>query len=425
MSKKICIDFGSSFTKVAVREDWNVQTQMARFDAPVVQSAPDAESQICVPSIVFKSLRQGREEWFFGAVAMGLRAGDGLKAYRNWKNHFVMPQDEPPEDDLLEAAGQFFRWLHGVVRQHPILGAYADSPLRVCVPDFERLGPWRSWFRLVLAMAGWKLDRDFLITEPYANLIGALTLARNCTHVEEDGRRFPTMLGMFDSEQGLLAAIRRSPGNVQSYAALIIDVGAFTTDFGYVWWEDVNDVTKPNFATRSERLGVRQKVDDQIVTVLTPDERRLLEDLNAFQFESMKRNILRGEPYAIIQGGSQHIIGTPQHFEALRAITTAFAQEIMKETERFMGAQRALPNTVLFTGGGLQIPRVEEQLAQYFRGKGIEVFDLRSEERYNWRMNDPLSREEQLERNRLLIRTGSAVGGCSVYVDSGGGGPII
>ena len=76
----VCVDFGSSYTKVAIRIGWDGFTVLA-------DNWPMASEELtfCIPSVVAKARRGSESEWLVGVDAANQPPGDGVTIYRNWK----------------------------------------------------------------------------------------------------------------------------------------------------------------------------------------------------------------------------------------------------------------------------------------------------------------------------------------------------
>lgn len=80
MEKLLCIDFGSSYTKVAVREDWNSATRL------IESGHPDESYSYCIPSTVARVTRRGKDTWLIGMDALNQSPADNVAVYQNWKS---------------------------------------------------------------------------------------------------------------------------------------------------------------------------------------------------------------------------------------------------------------------------------------------------------------------------------------------------
>jgi len=424
MAQSICIDFGSTYTKVALRNDWNSPGTLATFS----QFGRTPEAQICVPSIVCESRRGKMSKWYYFNEAADLRPGEGIIVYRNWKSHFSTPQPEP-DPDLLTAAGKFFPELRKLCSMHPVLKEFIDAPTRLCVPDFGRLGVWKTWLQTILCSAGWNCKGQFLLTEPEANLIGALTCGRNSVWTPPKTNSTSLqirMMRMFDGDSGLLGKARDAMlfhRDDKRYSALIIDVGAYTTDCGLISWEDVSsgEFNSQNIQTKSDEIGVRD-LDNDLLGALGQDCKNLRDEMSFSEFERMKMALLLGKEYSVVMNGKPRVIGGAEEKDRIGSVVMNFGARIVAVVDAFLKHKaHGRVDTVVLTGGGTLIPGVNEVLKNRFSGAGSHVVELGGQMFLNSKLDQDLSRDDRLARNQLLVRGASAVGGASVYFDTKGG----
>src|SRR5437868_1773040 len=83
-SSMISIDFGNSYTKVAIRPDVD-HTAQVMTDASLSLD----ELNMCVPTLAARLERNGKETWYYGTDVMRHRVDTpGLTVFRNWKPRF-------------------------------------------------------------------------------------------------------------------------------------------------------------------------------------------------------------------------------------------------------------------------------------------------------------------------------------------------
>ena len=88
MSPMICIDFGNTYTKVAIRPNAN-----ARSDVLTDAALSFDELNMCIPTLAGRVQKNGKESWFFGNDVLQYRANTpGLTVFRNWKPCFLKAQ---------------------------------------------------------------------------------------------------------------------------------------------------------------------------------------------------------------------------------------------------------------------------------------------------------------------------------------------
>src|SRR5436309_2461976 len=107
-SKILCIDFGSAYTKVALRRDWDSSAELLK-DFPIATSG---DMTFCIPSVVARIERSGRPRWLVGDEAADLKPGEGLTIYRYWKAKLFSEEITPRElSEYTQVGAAYFRSL--------------------------------------------------------------------------------------------------------------------------------------------------------------------------------------------------------------------------------------------------------------------------------------------------------------------------
>jgi hypothetical protein len=291
----LSVDFGNTYTKVALRLDFDARGELLT-DASLKWDDINA----CVPTLAACYEGDGKATWHYGTDVMKFRDNTPkLKVYRNWKPRFFQepgakllatpvsrqmgvavgwPSQGPPRGVTAEAwetmkralapdqvaklwtelGGRaengapeetdlehkhiglgFFRWLREffdpVCRRR--LGCPASEvPARVSLPSFGAMEGAKLLLTHILSEAGWALDeRAPVLPEPLANAIGTFTEGLNVTHGNGNGPHF----GQMFHQTGLLARIRDAIlyNGPKTAWVLIVDLGGYTADFAMVGLE--------------------------------------------------------------------------------------------------------------------------------------------------------------------------------------------
>src|SRR5262245_46984861 len=113
---RLCVDFGSAYTKVALRPDWDAPTQLLKEEKLNLD-----ELHVCVPTVVARVKRGDETQWAWGLTAAGMKEGNGIKVYRNWKQRFFSRHEckavPVPAVATGSKVGVFLQTLDGLARE--------------------------------------------------------------------------------------------------------------------------------------------------------------------------------------------------------------------------------------------------------------------------------------------------------------------
>lgn len=430
----VSIDLGSAYTKVAVRRDWNGESDLLR-DLPLASDEVD----FCVPSVVARVEAKGGTRWMIGAAAAAQAPGDGVRIFRYWKARLFSTESSETQaardqmgqsaesfadDDYERVAIEFFRGLRESLAPSPYGTDIASSTVRVCVPRID-IPDMDGRVGRILDAAGWRPAHGRVtVYEPESNACGMFTRGRNATWYPPAAPFTPRagrslhLVKMLEPE-GLLQALRRMSG---SFGVLVIDIGGFTTDFGYVQFDtsfSTDDWHRPTIVQQSYELGIRE-LDQAIYDRLDEDAQREVRRLSPSEWDALKVDLYRGVPVTL--GNGRRIGGDDgRTTEALRA----FADRVIAVRDTFLRDHVRGPiNAQTLTGGGSMIAPLHRAVVQALgTDEDARVYDLLDEDeprrtlgqRGGTATDDAV--EERARRNQELVRGGSAIGGSSVFFE--------
>jgi hypothetical protein len=432
----VSIDLGSAYTKVAIRRDWNGESDLLR-DLPLASHEVD----FCVPSVVARVEAQGGTRWMIGAAAGAQTPGDGVRIFRYWKARLFSTEAQARRDemgqspqasdgeDYEQVAVQFFRGLRESLERSPYGDDVAASAVRVCVPKIDA-GDMDARVGGILDAAGWRPARGRVtVYEPESNACGMFTRGRNATWHPPAAPFTPRaghslhLMKMLEPE-GLLQALRRMSG---SFGVLVIDIGGFTTDFGYVQFDtsfSSDDWHRPMIVQQSYELGIRE-LDQAIYERLDEDAQREVRKLSPSEWDALKIDLYRGAPVTLGAGGKARTIGGGgdggRTVEALRE----FAKRVIAVRDTFCRDYVRGPiNAQTLTGGGSMIAPLHNAVVRALAtDEDARVYDLLDEDepRRTLVLRGGNVTEQAVEararRNQELVRGGSAIGGSSVFFE--------
>jgi len=248
-----------------------------------------------------------------------------------------------------------------------------------------------------------------LVTEPYANAIGVLTKGKNC--VLRSGTI--NLGGMF--AQGPLLTVLKEPALHPTYRALVIDVGAFTTDFAGIEVNPnggpVSDIDGALSVTQhSVPVGV-SNLDAQVAAALGSEKGRFVFDLPHIEQEAFRRNVYsEGKPYATNVHGR---IGAGAEGEAIRDALQTFGRQLASAVAEFCdGRPPAAMQELILSGGGAGIPAVRDALQLAAQAGGNPYVKTHAPALRKAAGGPPVAKLDP-----ELSRGGSAVGGSSLYFE--------
>lgn len=429
----VCVDFGSSYTKVAIRMGWDGFTVLADN-----WSMASEELTFCIPSVVAKVNRGSESEWLVGVDAANQPPGDGVTIYRNWKSTLF---DEPAYDADAAAAQSattfdpevgvaFFTALQKALRQRSSLLERDDIPVRVCIPKFGSVTLAETRLASVLEQSGLSpaIPRP-TVFEPESNALGILSRGNNATWLPKPVNFMPykgrevDLPRMLDSIE-LRTAFRHMR---EYFGFLVIDIGFFTTDFGYVRFDtsfSTGDWNKPAIIQSSVALGI-QDLDHMVRNCLSDDARNAVQQLSTTQWDALKANLYQGLPVVVTNAdGSTLEIGGARDGDAVRDAIQQFAEKVWNARQEF--AATSLDGRVhaqVVTGGGSMIGGIKDLLATRssaeLENNGDDFVSTMAPlfKRVSKHRAETASPEARARRDTQLVRGGSAIGGASVFFE--------
>ncbi len=468
IDRVFCIDLGSAFTKVALRTDPVADSQV------IAPAGAEAGLNFCVPTVVSSERRTGQKPLVqFGAAADRASTG-GVRVYRNWKrNVFLSPSGDSKYHSPMEAllgssefsdlatrfdvssgqvehlrqmvvsargamgdsvkvlspdstehrnavnlSGHYLHWLRQQILAAcellPVKGLKFEAiPARIAVPAFAHgrgieTHPGCQALLAALKDAGWPLHPEQpLVTEPYSNAIGVLTRGKNSL----TPKGIINIGAMFSN--GPLITVLKDPDHHPTYRAMVMDVGAFTTDFAHIELDTegraVGDLNAAfGVAQHSLPIGVSD-LDASVQAALPPDQAAWLKDAGS-EANAFRLSVYAGKPYAAMIAGERARIGAGPEGEAIREAIESFCRRLTAGVADFCEGKRpAAMQELILTGGGSAIPAVRDALQQAAQRGGHYV------KTYAQGIKKTAGGPPVVKLDTDMIRGGSALGGTSLY----------
>jgi hypothetical protein len=209
---------------------------------------------------------------------------------------------------------------------------------------------------------------------------------------------------------------------------LVVDIGGFTTDFGYVEFDtsfSSDDWHRPRIVQQSYELGIRE-LDQAIYDSLDEDAQRAIRRLSPGEWDALKVDLYRGVPVTIdVGGGTPRWIGGGEDAERTAAALRDFASRLITVRGTFLRDHVRGPiNAQTLTGGGSMIAPLHRAVVQALAADGdARMYDLLDEDEPRQTLGlrggrvDEREVEARARRNQELVRGGSAIGGSSVFFE--------
>jgi len=430
------IDLGSSYTKVAIRDGWNADAELVRQMQGSTQ-----EMDFCIPSTTARVRRQGRDTWVIGVDADALKPGPEVELFVDWKADLFAATGDgaitgAKRDQAREVATQFFVQLKQALRPRLREFEAEDAPVRICVPKLDDVDVATLLVKVISDAGLQGAASRITVFEPESNAIGILTrgVNRMVTQPYQDFsewvRQEAHLPSMLDSKLNGLMRRAVLEDRADSIGVLVVDLGAFTTDFGFVEldarYTDAN-WKRPYVTQDSQRVGVRE-LDRRFRRTLgevRPEALAALKPLSNADWERYKRLLYDGKTVMVpgpVGGVNVRVGGETRDQRAVEEATTRYASYVWDKADAFinsLGGRKV--QKVCLTGGGASIMKVRE----YIKKNLLDRFDLVERDLLDpdepteaLGVDSPAAeRNARRKRNDELVRGASAIGAVSVYFE--------
>ncbi|MEO7999182.1 MAG: hypothetical protein ABI852_17150 [Gemmatimonadaceae bacterium] len=392
--------------------------------------------------------------WLVGVDAANQLPGDGITIYRNWKATMFDPARESggveagslpgaalpstalpttaiPATEFNPSVGvAFFSALRSALSERFSFFENGDIPVRICIPKIGNVTLAESRLALVLGEAGLSsaVPRP-TVFEPESNALGILSRGNNTTWLPKPVDFMPWKGREVDLPRMLDSAELRSAfRHMREYFGfLVIDIGSFTTDFGFVRFDTSftsGDWNRPAIIQDSVALGI-QDLDRMVKNSLSDQSRLAVEKLSTTQWDSLKSNLYQGQPVALPKSDGELLhVGAGDEGDAVREAIREFAEKVWSARQQFCAAfitDRVHSQCV--TGGGSMIQGIKDLLAIHsaaeMENNGDDFVKTMAPvyKRVSKHAAEGESLEARARRDTQLVRGGSAIGGASVFFE--------
>lgn len=469
-ARVFCIDFGSAYTKVSLRSDPRAASDLFQDGNLAVD-----ELKICVPSALALDRSQTPPIAVWGqAAANEPLDSPRYEVRRNWKKEIFgsklgashrgnsnnldgllksselrelagrmgvpatqidslrklvaaaatlsAPADTPSNSiSLGRLAVTFFTRLRKSVLSYFESRGIADAdkiPTRITVPAFRpeselRSHPGCEVIAKAVELSGWPLHPERpVISEPYANLIGVLTTGNNLLtpqgKIQYQGT-FPP---------GLLLRVLGHPYEHPAYRGVVVDVGAFTTDFAMLTLDThgntISDVLPIiDVSAKSVPMGISD-IDAAVMDALpTTKGDWLRRQAKGIDWEDFR--MLTYSTNKPLRRNDGETIGKGEEAAQIQGCVQSFADLVAGQVKAFCAEMPPIEMTeVVLTGGGTNIPKVRDTILAAIKDAGWSYRKVHRGASAKAMGTGPVL----VPLGEHLIRGGTALGGASVFFES-------
>ncbi|HEV2693037.1 MAG TPA: hypothetical protein VG347_09110 [Verrucomicrobiae bacterium] len=254
----LSVDLGASYTKVSYRPKI-----ASRRQTPIRCRSQNPHFGRQLPhSVACDPYRQGRQTLVFGRDAALLPTTPGMNRYINWKSNFFREGNDEHSVEATIIAVHFFGWLRERLASSGINPEQCET--RVAIPAFEGKEKKAQMLAKCMELSGWKSIKILMATDPHANTIGIYTSGKNVVGiVQGHDEALPQYRRMFGQNEYIQAALNMIHFNASPILKiLIVDIGAFTTDFALLTFDTrAEDDGLQHIEESSHALGVINQLD--------------------------------------------------------------------------------------------------------------------------------------------------------------------
>jgi hypothetical protein len=251
------------------------------------------------------------------------------------------------------------------------------------------------------------------VSEPESNAIGILTKATNVINQRTKKLNFREMFG-----RSPLVTVLAGDSSHPTYRTLVIDIGAYTTDFAALNFDtegaipDTSNGIAFTITQSSIPFGVSD-LDERLKASLSEEKRAVIAGLPTKEFAKLQSEVYLDDTTGYRYGRGK-VIGGDSDREIVDGILTEFVERLSTEAEKFCEQfDPASMQELILTGGGNNIPRARETLINTTaKIKGRPFVKIHAP---GLKRGTSSSLIHKL--NPEFTRGGSALGGASIYFE--------
>jgi hypothetical protein len=291
--------------------------------------------------------------------------------------------------------------------------------VNVAMPAFEQFEENAAIVLRCMSLAGWDDVTIRRVTEPHANLLGLMASGISAAQTNRAGEPFVNYGKMFGHSSHWVRAARDfalySRGSSR-LGILVLDIGAFTTDFAHLVFDFADDDHLSDGLTSLRQTSVAHGVINQLDKLVFAELARLhsldWSVMSMAELELLKQSIYAGRTYELVtQDGRSLSLGDVKDRHMIDHLIEEFTAGAWEKAHRFVGQDQV--HLAYLTGGGSLVPTVRKGLFERLQSQGIRPVNLPTRavlpEDTRWR--------PWTDADGGLERLATALGGTSVVLD--------
>jgi hypothetical protein len=359
----LSIDLGASYTKVAWRPRWpfdqtktDVENRFVLPSRPIpIYGTINRPLTFHIPSVAYRSGKG--ESWLFGAEAALTEPDKQGKLFKNWKATLFDPNASVEQiEEAVKVARLFLGWLRQELEKAEASCELSEAKTRFCIPAFDDFKTGAVRLRRAAEAAGWPAHEMLVTSEPEANVIGLASVGKNHVNIRPGHPPPANLTGIYNPNSPLVRAAQNTTNGGTPFRLVVIDIGAFTTDFAICAISDKVTLREQV----SFKFGVAA-LDHKLSSMI--GEKGIDTSLWALRdFETVKRDVYCGKAHYLTQQRSVELADN-----CMTDDLHSFADHVLILGKAHLKKQ----GWFVLTGGGANIETISTRIREVLVERGF------------------------------------------------------